>query len=345
MQDAAKSGYDLDSSRLAHWMDLNVPGFQGPVSYSKFPGGQSNPTYRLDTPAQSYVLRRKPFGLLLPSAHAIDREFRLISTLQPTGFPVARPYALCEDPAVIGADFYIMQLVTGDTYWDGTLPGFAPPVRRKVYLELVDRLAELHNIDYAGHGLSDFGRPGNYFERQVARWSKQYRMSQTQVVPAIEWLIDWLPKTIPAQGRTSIIHGDYRIDNLIFDPETSQARAVLDWELATLGDPLADLSYLLISWITPPNGRAAIQGHPGPETGIPTIEEMVERYCMRTQRSDIPDLNWYFAFGQFRLIGILQGVCKRFLDGNASSDKAEEAFERIPQLAQQALENAQKAII
>jgi aminoglycoside phosphotransferase (APT) family kinase protein len=344
MQDALMEDVqDLDLPRLTNWLERNVASSVSPLRYSKFPGGQSNPTYRLDAADRSYVLRRKPFGTLLPSAHAVEREYRLISVLHPLGFPVAKPYALCEDPAVIGSAFYVMEMVEGETYWNGTLPEFEPERRRSVYFQVIDRLAELHNIDPVAHGLGNFGRPGNYFERQVSRWTKQYRMAQTQKIEAVEWLIDWLPRTLPKQERTSIIHGDYRIDNLIFDPRTCQARAILDWELATLGDPLADVSYLLLSWITPPNGRAAIEGRTGPETGIPTMVEMIERYCSMTDRTDIPDLNWHFAFGQFRLIGILQGVCKRFLDGNASSANAEQAFARIPALAEQALENARRS--
>ena len=228
----------LDEAALAAWMTAHVAGFQPPLRLSKFRGGQSNPTYRIDTPAGAYVLRRKPFGVLLPSAHAVDREYRLIAALHPAGFPVARPYALCEDESVIGSIFYIMALVEGRNLWDGSLPATPPAERRGLYDAMTDTLAALHAIDPETVGLGDYGRPGNYFERQVARWTRQYRASETETMPAVERLIEWLPRTLPAQDRVSIVHGDYRIDNLIFDAETPQIRAVLDWELSTLGDQI-----------------------------------------------------------------------------------------------------------
>ncbi|MFZ5746211.1 MAG: phosphotransferase family protein [Pseudomonadota bacterium] len=324
-------------------MDAHVAGFSGQVRAEKFPGGQSNPTYRLDCESGSYVLRRKPFGPILPSAHAVEREYRLIAALHPTGFPVARPYGLCEDAGVIGAPFYVMEMVEGRTLWDGALPGMSPADRTAHYNAIVDTLAALHGVDYDAVGLGDYGKPGNYFERQVARWSKQYRMSQTDDLPAVEHLIDWLPRTVPAQTRTSIVHGDFRIDNMIFAPDGPRVLAVLDWELSTLGDPLADFSYFLMSWVTDPEGRSGVQGLTGPETGIPTLEDMVSRYCAATGRDGVPDLNWYFAYNLFRLTGIVQGIKKRMIDGNASSAKAAETVEKLPGLAQRAWEFAQAA--
>ncbi|MDR6851540.1 aminoglycoside phosphotransferase (APT) family kinase protein [Sphingomonas sp. BE123] len=334
---------DLDVTKLTAWMAANVAGFEGPLRYAKFPGGQSNPTYRIDAASGAYVLRRKPFGPLLPSAHAVDREYRLIAGLHPTGFPVAKPYGLCEDDGVVGSAFYIMELVEGATYWDGSLPDKTPAQRTAIYYEICDRLAQLHETDYVAAGLGDYGKPGSYFERQVGRWTKQYRLAQTDDLEDVEKLIEWLPRTLPPQTRTSIVHGDYRIDNMIFDADAPRVKAVLDWELSTLGDPMADFSYLLMNWMIPANGASGIGGITGAETGIPTVEQMVERYCAATGRDGIPDLNWYFAFGQFRLMSIVQGIKRRLLDGNASNAHAEETAARVPGLAASAWEFARKA--
>lgn len=334
---------DLDAARLGEWLAAAVPGFSISFTLEKFPGGQSNPTYRIDSEWKSYVLRRKPFGPILPSAHAVEREFRLISALHPTGFPVARPYGLCEDPEVIGAPFYVMEMVEGRTLWDGSLPDMTPAQRTAHYEAITDTLAALHSIDHEAVGLGDYGKPGNYFARQVERWSKQYRASQTDDLPEVEGLIEWLPRTVPAQTRTSIVHGDFRIDNMIFAPEGPKVRAVLDWELSTLGDPLADFSYFLMSWVTEPEGRSGVKGLAGPETGIPTIEHVVERYCAATGRDGVPDLDWYFAYNLFRLTGIVQGIKKRMLDGNASSANAAATVARLPGLAAAAWSFARKA--
>lgn len=334
---------DLDVGRLGAWMAAHVAGFDGPLAYAKFAGGQSNPTYRIDTPGGRYVLRRKPFGPLLPSAHAVEREYRLIDALHPTGFPVARPYGLCEDAGVIGAPFYVMEMVEGRTIWDGAMPGAAPAERRATYDAMVDTLAALHAIDPVTAGLGDYGKPGNYFERQVARWTRQYRASQTDDLPAVERLIGWLPRTVPAQERVSIVHGDYRIDNLIFANDGPRVRAVLDWELSTLGDPLADFSYLLMNWVTEPEGRSGVLGLTGDATGIPPIGAVVDRYCAATNRDGVPQLDWYFAYNLFRLTGIVQGIKRRVLDGNASSAQAAKTAERVPALAQAAWDFAQRA--
>ncbi|WP_298668914.1 phosphotransferase family protein [uncultured Sphingomonas sp.] len=334
----------LDTGRLAVWMSENVPEFAGPLSYAKFAGGQSNPTYKLTTPERSYVLRRKPMGQLLPSAHAVDREYRVIAGLHPTGFPVPRPFGLCEDDAVLGSAFYVMEMVEGRTIWDGAFPGMDADTRRAHYNAMIDTLAQLHNVDYAAAGLESFGRPGNYFERQVSRWTKQYRGAETEHMEPMERLIEFLPRTLPPQTRTSIVHGDYRCDNMKFAPGVEpRVAAVLDWELSTLGDPIADLSYFLISWVTEPEGRSGVKGMTGPETGIPTLEEVVARYCAKTGRDGLPDLNWYISFNLFRLASIVQGIRKRFLIGTASNANAEATSARVPLLAEAAWEFAVKA--
>lgn len=333
----------LDNARLTAWMEANVEGFTGPLTARKFAGGQSNPTYRLDGASGSYVLRRKPFGPLLPSAHAVDREYAVIAGLHPNGFPVARPYGLCTDDDVIGSWFYVMGMVDGRTLWDGALPDMTPPQRTAIYHAMIDTLAALHNVDHVAAGLGDYGKPGNYFERQVGRWTKQYRGSETERLEAMESLIEYLPRTVPEQMRTSIVHGDFRIDNMIFDNSEPRVLALLDWELSTLGDPLADVAYLLMNWVTEPEGRSGVMGLTGPETGIPTLEDAVARYCAATGRDGIPDLNWYFAFNLFRLAGIVQGIKKRVIDGTASSAHAAEMAKRVPRLAEAAWGFAQKA--
>lgn len=340
----APEGQDiLDEVRLAEWMRENVEGFAGPVSIRKFSGGQSNPTYRLDSASGSYVLRRKPFGPLLPSAHAVDREYRVIAGLYPTGFPVARPYGLCTDDGVAGTMFYIMGMVEGRTIWDGSLPDLAPEQRTATYNAMIDTLAALHTVDHVAAGLGDFGKPGNYFERQVGRWTKQYRGAETERIEDMERLIEYLPRTLPTQDRTTIVHGDYRIDNMIFAAEGPQVLAVLDWELSTTGDPLADFSYLMMNWLTPSDARAGLLGLDLPSLCIPTLDQAVARYCAATRRDGVPDLNWYFAFGLFRLASIVQGIKKRVIDGTASSAYAKNMGDRVPYLAQQAWAFAEKA--
>jgi aminoglycoside phosphotransferase (APT) family kinase protein len=333
----------LDADRLGAWMTANVEGFTGPLTICKFAGGQSNPTYRLDSPSGAYVLRRKPFGPLLPSAHAVDREYAVIAGLHPMGFLVAKPYGLCTDDSIVGSWFYIMGMVDGRTFWDGGLPHMTPPERTAIYHAMIDTLAALHNVDHVAAGLGDYGKPGNYFERQVGRWTKQYRAAQTERMDDMERLIDYLSRSIPAQTRTSIVHGDYRIDNMIFNATWPKVIAVLDWELSTTGDPLADFSYMMMNWVTEPEGRSGVKGLTGPETGIPTIEQMTERYCTATGRDGVPDLNWYFAFGLFRLASIVQGIKKRVLDGTASSAHAAEMAARVPHLAASAWDFARKA--
>jgi len=324
-------------------MTANVEGFSGPPTLSKFAGGQSNPTYRIDAPSGSYVLRRKPFGPLLPSAHAVDREYAVIARLHPTGFPVPKPYGLCIDDNVAGSMFYVMAMVEGRTLWDGSLPDMVPDQRTATYHAIIDTLAALHSVDYEAAGLGSYGKPGNYFERQVGRWTKQYRGSETEIMPAMESLIDYLPRTVPEQTRTSIVHGDFRIDNMIFDAREPKVIAVLDCELSTLGDPLADVAYLLMNWVTQPEGRSGVMGLAGSDTGLPTLEQAAARYCAATGRDGIPDMNWYFAYNLFRLAGIVQGIKKRVIDGTASSAHAAEMAKRVHPLADAAWGFALKA--
>jgi len=332
----------IDEASLGAWLEGNVEGFAGPFSLTKFPAGQSNPTYKISAVSGEYVLRRKPFGQLLPSAHAVDREFRLLSALSPLDFPVPRPLALCDDPDVIGAMFYIMELAKGRPYADGSLPDFYPAARRRMYEQLVDTLADLHSIDPVAADLEHFGKPGNYFERQVARWTRQYRDSQTDYVPEMERLIAFLPETLPEQSRISIVHGDYRIDNVVFDGDGTLT-AVLDWELATLGDPLADFSYLAMQWMMPADGGAGLAALDLAALGIPVLDEIVSRY---SERSGVPvadRLDWYFAYNLFRLAGIVQGIKKRVMDGTASNAQAADMAKRVPMLASAAWDFAQRA--
>ena len=331
-----------DETALGQWLEANVEGFSGPFELKKFASGQSNPTYRITAASGEYVLRRKPFGPLLPSAHAVDREFRLISALYPLEFPVPEPLALCDDERVIGAIFYVMELAKGRSYADGALPDFDPETRRRIYEQLVDTLADLHTIDPERCGLGDFGKPGNYFERQVMRWTRQYRDSETDYLPEMERLVAFLPETVPQQSRTAIVHGDYRIDNVLFDGDGTLT-AVLDWELATLGDPLADFSYLAMQWGMPADGGAGLAGLDLPALGIPTLGEIVQRY---SERSGVPvatTLDWYFAYNLFRLAGIVQGIKKRVIDGTASNAEAAEMAKRVPMLAQAAWRFAERA--
>ena len=332
----------LDEVALGRWLEANVEGFAGPFELRKFPSGQSNPTYRITAASGDYVLRRKPFGPLLPSAHAVDREYRLIDALYPLDFPVPRPFAVCEDDSVIGAIFYVMELAPGRSWANGALPDFDPATRRRMYDQLIDTLADLHNIDPDAAGLGDFGKPGNYFERQVLRWTRQYRDSQTDYLPEMERLISFLPETIPDQARTAVVHGDYRIDNVLYDGDGALT-AVLDWELATLGDPLADFSYLAMQWAMPADGGAGIAGLDLPALGIPGLGEISKRYSERAGVPVADKLDWYFAYNLFRLAGIVQGIKKRVIDGTASHAQAAEMAKRVPVLAQAAWRFAEKA--
>ncbi len=324
----------LDEAALALWLEANVEGFACPLTLNQFKGGQSNPTYQLVTPKRKYVLRKKPGGKLLPSAHAVDREYRVISALHPTGFPVARPYALCTDNSIVGAMFYVMEMVEGRIIWDGAMPDAAPAHRRAVYEHKIATLAKLHTTDYAAIGLSDYGKPGNYFARQIDRWTKQYKLSETETIDEMNRLMEWLPATIPPGETTSIVHGDYRLDNMVLHPSEPRVIAVLDWELSTLGDPLADFTYYLMNWVLPRDARSSLGGLELEPLGIPTHEEVVARYCTLTGREGIPALDWYFAYNAFRLACILQGIAGRVRDGTAASAHALEMIKRIRPLAQ-----------
>ena len=333
----------LDETALARWLAANVEGFAGPLTLNQFKGGQSNPTYQLVTPAKTYVLRKKPAGKLLPSAHAVDREYRVIAALHPTGFPVAKPHALCLDESVLGAMFYVMDMVEGRILWDGALPECMPEERRAIYKNKISTLAKLHTADYTAIGLGDYGKPGNYFARQIDRWSKQYKLSETETVPEINALIEWLARTIPAGERTAIVHGDYRLDNLILHESEPRILAVLDWELSTLGDPLGDFTYYLMNWMMPHDGRAGLAGLDLEALGIPTLDQAVALYCAQTGRDSIAGLDWYFAYNAFRLACILQGIAGRIRDGTAASAHALEMIKRIKPLARAAHGFARKA--
>ncbi len=332
----------LDEGRLTAWMEAHVEGFIGPITLTKFKGGQSNPTYRIDTPGQSYVLRRQPFGTLLPSAHAVDREYKAMAALYPTGFPVPRAYGLCDDPEILGSKFFVMGLADGRNLWNGALPDYGPEERRAIYHAMIDTMADLHLKDPESIGMGDFGKPTDYCARQIARWSKQYKLSETETIPEMDRLIEWLPTTIPAQHRNAIAHGDYRLDNMIFHKSEARVIAVLDWELSTLGDPIADFSYLMLNWINPPDGRAGIGGLDLESLGIPTMDEAVARYVARTG-FPVPPMDWYFAFNLFRLAGIIQGIKKRVIDGTASSAHAKEMSDRVLPLVERAYYFAQQA--
>ena len=332
----------LDEAALDQWLKAHVEGYAGPLTLRQFKGGQSNPTYELLTPTGAYVLRRKPPGALLPSAHAVDREFTVISALHRQGYPVARPWALCTDDSVIGSMFYVMDKVEGRVLWDLKLPGMEPARRRAIYESQVDTLAALHAFDPAAIGLSDYGRPGNYFERQVGRWTKQYRASEIDPIPAMDRLIEFLPSTLPPDGPTRIVHGDFRLDNMILAPDGPQVRAVLDWELSTLGDPMADFSYLLIAWVIPATARNGLAGADLEALGIPSVAETVERYAKLTGNSPA-NLDWLLAYNLFRLAAICQGIAGRVRDGTAASSHARAMADQVPMLAAGALNFAEKA--
>lgn len=338
--------HKFNEASLAAWMEENVDGYEGPLVVKQFKGGQSNPTYKLFAGGKTYVMRRKPPGKLLPSAHAVDREFRVISALHPLGYPVARPYGLCTDEDVVGTMFYIMDCVEGRILWDGTLPDMQPSERRAIYEAKVKTFADLHTVDWRAVGLEGFGKEGDYVARQIHRWTKQYQLSETKTINEMNELIEWLPENIPPGDKTTIVHGDYRLDNMVLHPTESKIIAVLDWELCTLGDPLADFSYHLMNWVMPSNdpGRGAIVNIKDLQSyGIPTMEEYVDLYCQHTGRDGLPELNYYFAYNAFRLAGICQGIVGRVRDGTASNANAAIMEERVPLLASFAYDCAKKA--
>jgi aminoglycoside phosphotransferase (APT) family kinase protein len=330
----------FDVVALTRYLAQHVPAFQGPMSVEKFAGGQSNPTFLLEAQSGRYVLRCQPLGELLKSAHAVDREFRVLSALSATPVPVARVLHLCEDREVIGSMFYVMSFEEGEIYWDPSLPELHVSERGAIYDALIGTMAALHDVDVDAVGLADYGRPGNYFSRQIDVWTKQYRAAQTEDLDAMEALIDWLPAHCPAEaGKPSLVHGDFRIDNLIFHRDTPQVRAVLDWELSTLGNPLADLAYFCMCLRLPPKGHiVGLAGLDRAALGVPDEAAIVERYCRLRGIGPIENWNFYLAFSFFRLAAIAQGVKKRALGGNASNEKARQVGEMAGALAQMGVE-------
>jgi aminoglycoside phosphotransferase (APT) family kinase protein len=337
----------IDAPRLEAYLAATVKGFAGPLTVKQFKGGQSNPTYLLQTPHRAYVLRRKPPGKLLPSAHAIDREFRVISALHGQRFPVAAALAYCADESIAGTAFYVMDFVDGRVFWEPHMPGCAPAERSAIYDAMNTTIARLHAFDPGKIGLADFGRGENYVARQVDRWSKQYRASETEKIDAMEKLIDWLPKHIPAGRAVRLVHGDYRLDNLIVARDAPDILAVLDWELSTLGDPLADFTYHLMAWHMPQSdsaaGTASLVGHDLVALGIPSMAAYVDNYVARTGLDPRPALPVYLAYNFFRIAAILQGIIGRVRDGTATSEFAPAKAEMVRPLAQTAWEFAQQA--
>jgi aminoglycoside phosphotransferase (APT) family kinase protein len=336
-----REAHRFDAARLDRWMRGQVEDYRGPLEVEQFKGGQSNPTYRLTTPGRSYVLRRKPPGKLLPGAHAIDREFRVITALRTQGFPVARAYALCLDEEVIGTAFYVMEMVEGRIFWD---PAFAevPREDRPAYFDAMNaKIAQLHLIEPEAAGLGDYGKPGNYFERQIKRWSQQYETdAEAGRVAAMDRLVEWLPHNIPPdEPQARIIHGDFRCDNMVFHETEPRVLAVLDWELSTLGHPLADFSYHLMMYRMPD----ALGGADLAALNVPSERDYVAAYCRRTGRDGLPDLDFYMAFNLFRLAGIVHGIKGRLVRGNASSAHAGEMVKRLEPLADLAWEQARRA--
>ncbi|WP_305968837.1 MULTISPECIES: phosphotransferase family protein [unclassified Mameliella] len=328
-------------ARVAEWMEAHVPDFHGPLRAEKFDLGQSNPTFRLDSPSGRYVLRRKPPGKLLKSAHAVDREFRVQTALAGTGVPVPKMLALCQDDAVLGSTFYIMEHVVGRTLVEPDLPGEAPTGRTAIMDEMNRVLAAIHSLDPARLGLSDYGAPGNYFERQLARWTKQYRDSETERQPDMEDLITWLEQALPADdGQRTLVHGDFRLDNLLFAPKGAECRAVLDWELSTLGHPHADLAGVLMQWQLPPGPETrGLAGVDRVALGLPSDEAFVTAYCARRGIDSVEGLGFCVAFAFFRMAAILQGVRKRALDGTAANpDKGLKMGAYVPKFAAMGLE-------
>jgi len=342
----------FDVAALQSWLQQHLPGFAGPLSVEMFKGGQSNPTYKLLTPGKAYVMRAKPgpVAKLLPSAHAIEREFRVMSALRQTEVPVAQMHVLCEDESVIGRAFYVMECVEGRVMWDQSLPGMSREQRGAIYDEMNRVMAALHSVRPDAIGLSDYGKPGNYFERQIGRWSKQYVASITQPIAAMDQLMEWLPRNIPAMARdeslVSIVHGDYRLDNLMFHPTEPKVLAILDWELSTLGHPLADFSYHCMAWHIPPGAFRGIGGLDVQALGIPTEDEYIARYCERTGFATPEQLradwNFYLAYNLFRLAAILQGIAKRVEMGTASSAQAVSSAAGARPLAELAWSFAQR---
>jgi aminoglycoside phosphotransferase (APT) family kinase protein len=326
----------FDVAALEAYLRAHVEGFRGPLEVEQFKGGQSNPTYRLRAGDKRYVLRRKPPGTLLPSAHAVDREYRVITALASTDVPVARTYVLCTDESIIGTMFYVMDCVEGRVLWDPQLPGMARAERAAVFDEMNRVIAALHRVDYRAIGLETFGKPGNYFTRQIDRWTRQYRASETEPIEAMDRLIEWLPSHIPAGDATSIVHGDYRLDNVIFDAREPRIAAVLDWELSTLGHPMADFSYHMMTWRLSSTEFRGLRDANLDALGVPSEREYLERYLERTGLPEPSAQDWTFcmAYNMFRAAAIFQGVMARALAGNAASAQAVETGRRARPMAE-----------
>ena len=332
----------FDEAALTRWCEANVDGFDGPLTVRQFQGGQSNPTFQLVTPARKYVLRKKPPGQLLASAHQVDREYKVMKALADTPVPVPHMYALCEDDAVIGTAFYVMEHLEGRVFRDPTLPEQTPEERAAIYDDMNRVLAELHKVDFAAVGLEDFGRPGNYFERQISRWIKQYRAAETETIADMEELIAWMPDNIPDEDSVSIAHGDFRLENTMYHPTEPKMIAVLDWELSTIGHPLADLGYNSMLYHIDSPTMGTLTRVDFTTSGIPDEDEYVAAYCRRTGRKGIENWPFYVGFSIFRLASIAQGVYKRGLDGNASSEKALIYGNAAKMLAEAALAQTKK---
>ncbi|MEM6665968.1 MAG: phosphotransferase family protein [Pseudomonadota bacterium] len=337
----------IDTRRLETYLTAAVPGFEGPIALLQFKGGQSNPTFLMETPSGRHVLRRKPPGDLLPSAHAVDREHRVMTALGGAGFPVPRTHVLCRDTAIIGSMFYVMDCVDGRVIWTPDVPDVTAGERAAIYDAMNATIATLHGFDPAALGLSDFGRTGGYVARQIKRWTAQYEASRTGHIEDMARLADWLPGRVPTEVQTTLVHGDFRLDNLILAPDRPEILAVLDWELATLGDPLADFTYHLMAWHMPPtddgSGVGSLVGHDLAALGIPSMEDYVTTYCARTGRDSLPDLDFYLAYNFFRMAAILQGIAGRVRDGTATNDQAAIMGRQVAPLAKTAWHFAQRA--
>jgi aminoglycoside phosphotransferase (APT) family kinase protein len=342
---AVQEGHRFDEELLAEWMLGHVPDYRGPLRVEQFRGGQSNPTYKLITPHKCYVMRRKPSGLLLKGAHAVEREARVLQSLETVGFPVAHVYGLCTDDALIGTWFYLMEFIQGRIMWDVTFPDVSRDERPRYFDAMNATLAQLHSVDYSAIGLADYGRPGNYFERQIARWSKQYLgdVEEAGRDEHVERLIDWLPAHIPAAQEISIVHGDFRVDNMIFHPTEPRVLAVLDWELSTLGHPLADFAYHLMMFRLPPQIIAGLAGADLRTLNIPSEADYVAAYCGRSKRNGISNLDFYLAFNMFRLAAIFHGIKGRLARGTAVSVQAAKYSARVAPLAELGWQQALRA--
>jgi len=331
----------FDVTSLERYLRRAIDGFEGPLEVEQFKGGQSNPTYLLRAGGRRYVLRRKPPGKLLPSAHAVDREHRVLTALAETSIPVPRTLCLCTDESVVGTMFFVMEHVEGRVLWESTLPDSSPEERRAIYDAMNAALAQLHLVDYVAIGLEGYGKPGNYFARQIHRWSRQYRASETNRIDEMERLLGWLPENVPADDQTTLVHGDYRLDNMIFHPTEPRILAILDWELGTLGHPLGDFTYHCMQWQTPA-ASGGLEGRDLEALGIPTLESYVDAYCRRTGRERIENWNFYRAYNLFRSAAIAQGIAGRVRDGTAASAYAREVAASVPSLAAAAWAAAQR---